>query len=153
MPMPYSAGRNAYRGAFTYSSTSDYNDLFAVNPLRRSFCIVASCWALLLVPAYLLEGELRSLILIGAGWLAATGIIMCTPILIWCLVEEIVKVIRRRITPPIDVLTLSPRAARDPPCHQHLEIPALARPRLPRQRNAVTAGHRPRKPGCRGGFH
>src|SRR5687768_13728405 len=110
MPMPYSAGRNAYRGAYTYSSASDYNDLFAVNPLRRSFCIVAVCWALLLVPAYLMHGELRALILIGGGWLAATGIIMCTPIVIWCLIEEAVRFVRRRITPPIEVLDLSPRA-------------------------------------------
>jgi hypothetical protein len=110
MRISQGAGRPPYRGAFALSSASDYNDLFAVNPLRRSFCVVAASWASILVPAYLMEGELRSLILIGTGWLAATGIIMCTPILIWCLIEELVKLIRRRITPPIEVLDLSPRA-------------------------------------------
>ena len=88
----------------------DCNDIFAVNPLRRSAWIVSVSWALILVPAFLLEGETRSLMLIGAGWIAATGIIMVTPILIWCLVEEAVKAIRRRVTPPIEALDLSPRA-------------------------------------------
>jgi hypothetical protein len=88
----------------------DCNDIFAVNPLRRSAWIVAVSWAMLLVPVFVLHGELRSLVLVGTGWIAATGIIMVTPILIWCLVEEAVKAIRRRITPPIEALNLSPRA-------------------------------------------
>lgn len=88
----------------------DLNDLFAVNPLRRSAWIVTICWALILGPWLLLEGEWRSLVLVATGWVAATGIIMVTPILVWCLVEEAVRAVRRRITPPVDVLALSPRA-------------------------------------------
>jgi len=57
-----------------------------------------------------LHGDSRALVLIGTGWLAATGIIMCTPIVIWCLIEEAWRYVHRRITPPLDVLDLSPRA-------------------------------------------
>jgi hypothetical protein len=91
-------------------SSGDANDIFAVNPLRRSAWIMSSCWAMLLVPAFLLRGELKALVLISAGWIAATGIIMVTPIFIWCLIEEAVKLVRRRIDPPIELLDLSPRA-------------------------------------------
>ncbi len=87
------------------------NDLFAVNPLRRSAWVVGVSWALILGPAWLLHGDAQALMLIGVGWLAATGIIMVTPILIWCLVEEAVKLLRRRTNPPIELLDLSPRAA------------------------------------------
>lgn len=92
------------------SQGSDCNDLFAVNPLRRSAWIVSISWAMILVPALLMEGDLQSLLLIAFGWIAATGIVMCTPILIWCLAEEAWKSIRRRIDPPIEALDLSPRA-------------------------------------------
>src|SRR4051812_41173797 len=90
-----SSARQTYRGALDmrsqHSGGGSYNDIFAVNPLRRSCYIVGTCWAMLLVPAFLLHGDLRALLLIGCGWLAATGIIMCTPILIWCLIEELVR--------------------------------------------------------------
>lgn len=90
--------------------SNDTNDLFATNPLRRSAWVVGVSWALVLGPYFLLDGEYRALALVGVGWLAATGIIMCTPILVWCVVEELVKAVRRRITPPIEELNLSERA-------------------------------------------
>lgn len=103
-------GHSSYRSGLSYTSGSDSSDLFAVNPLRRSATIVAVCLAMLVGPAYLLEGEARSLFLIGGGWLAATGIIMCSPIVIWCLIEEAWRFIHRRVTPPIEDLDISPRA-------------------------------------------
>jgi hypothetical protein len=102
-------GHGAQRGGLSYGS-SESSDLFAVNPLRRSLTVVGVCTAMLLGPAFLLQGDTRALFLIGGGWLAATGIIMCTPIVIWCLVEEAWRFVRRRITPPIEELDLSPRA-------------------------------------------
>ena len=87
------------------------NDLFAENPLRRSAWIVGVSWAMLLGPAWLLDGDARALVLIAFGWLAVTGIVMVTPILIWCLAEEAWKVVRRRVDPPVTLLDLSPRAA------------------------------------------
>lgn len=92
------------------SHGSDCNDLFAVNALQRSAWIVFISWAMILIPAFLLEGSLQALLLIGFGWIAATGIVMCTPIFIWCLAEEAWKGVRRRIDPPIEALDLSPRA-------------------------------------------
>ncbi len=92
------------------SGGGDCNDIFAVNPLRRSAWIVSISWTTLLVPIFFLEGDLQALVLIAAGWVAATGIIMCTPILIWCIIEEVWKIVRRRISPPIESLDLSPRA-------------------------------------------
>ena len=108
------SARQTYRGALDLRSGSggsgNYNDIFAVHPLRRSCYIVGGSWAMLLVPAFLLHGDLRALLLIGCGWLAATGIIMCTPILIWCLIEELVRTIKRRVAPPLDQLDLGQRA-------------------------------------------
>ena len=93
---------------------SDCNDLFAVNPLRRSAWIVSISWAMILVPALLLEGSLQSLLLIAFGWIAATGIIMCTPL------EH------GRAGDP-----------RNPPGGEHLALPALAGTWLPRRRAAI----------------
>lgn len=93
------------------SMPSQGNDLFSVNPLRRSAAIVAGSWAMILGPIFLLDGERQSLFLAAFGWLAATGIIMVTPILVWCLIEELVRAIRRRVHPTLDLLDLSPRAA------------------------------------------
>jgi hypothetical protein len=92
------------------SHGSECNDLFAVNALRRSAWIVSISWAMILIPALLLEGSLQALLLIAFGWIAATGIVMCTPIFIWCVAEEAWKVVRRRLDPPIEALDLSPRA-------------------------------------------
>jgi len=89
----------------------DCNDIFAVNPLRRSTWIVSVCWALVLGPAFLLHGDAQMLMLISFGWLAATGIILVTPIFVWCLIEEAWKILRRRVDPTIDELDLSPRAS------------------------------------------
>ncbi|RIK38866.1 MAG: hypothetical protein DCC58_16105 [Chloroflexi bacterium] len=100
----------AYRGGMYYAGGSDCSDLFAINPLRRSATVVAVSAALLFGPIFFLHGDTRALFLIAGGWLAATGIIMCTPIVIWCLIEEAVLFVRRRITPPIEELDLSPRA-------------------------------------------
>lgn len=88
----------------------DCNNIFAVNPLRRSAWIVSISWAMLLGPVFLLSGDIQAMVLIAAGWLAAVGIVFCTPILIWCLIEEIWKLVRRRISPSIEALDLSPRA-------------------------------------------
>lgn len=88
----------------------DLNDLFSINPLKRSFWIVFVSWMMLIVPATMLSGDLRAIILISSAWLAITGIIMVTPILIWCLIEEAWNSVSRRVNPSIEQLDLSPRA-------------------------------------------
>ena len=97
--------RTRYQGA----GASD-TDLFAVNPLRRSFTISAFCWSVILVPVFLLEGELQASILIAGGWLAAAGIVFVTPIFFWSLAEACWQRVRWRISPTIEDLDLSPRA-------------------------------------------
>lgn len=91
-----------------YGGASD--DIFAVNPVRRSFFISAGSWAMLIVPATLLNGEAQALLLIGFGWLAAAGIVFVTPIFFWLLAEIGWRAIQRRRHPMIDELDLSPRA-------------------------------------------
>lgn len=85
-------------------------DIFAVNPLKRSAIITAVCWAMLLIPALLLDGGLQATLLIAGGWLAAAGIVFVTPIFIWCLAEAGWARVRWRINPTIEDLDLTPRA-------------------------------------------
>ncbi len=86
------------------------DDIFATNPLRRSFFIAFGSWLVILIPIMLLKGDAQALVLIGAGWLAAAGIIFVTPIFFWFLFEVVWSAIRRRTTPLIEELNLSPRA-------------------------------------------
>ena len=85
-------------------------DIFAVNPIRRSFAISATCWAMVLVPILALDGDLQASLLIGLGWLAAAGIVFVTPIFVWSVLEAGWAKIRWRVSPTIEDLDLSPRA-------------------------------------------
>jgi hypothetical protein len=85
-------------------------DVFAVNPIRRSFAISMVCWGMILVPILLLDGDLQASLLIGLGWLAAAGIVFVTPIFFWSLAEAGWERVRWRVSPTIEDLDLSPRA-------------------------------------------
>lgn len=89
---------------------SGSDDIFAVNPMRRSFFISAGSWLTIVFPALFFEGNLQALVLIGFGWIAAAGVIFVTPIFFWCLAEEAWDSWRRKRHPMIDELDLSPRA-------------------------------------------
>lgn len=86
------------------------DDLFSVNPLRRSFFITSASWLTIFFPILFLRGDAQALILIGAGWLAAAGIVFVTPIFIWCLLEVAWNHFRRKRHPTVDMLDLTPRA-------------------------------------------
>jgi hypothetical protein len=86
------------------------SNLFAVNPLRRSFIVAAACWLTLIVPITLLHGEWQAMILIGAGWIAVTGAIFVTPLFVWCLVERGWEIWFRHRCPTVEQLELTPRA-------------------------------------------
>ncbi len=90
--------------------SSDVGNLFAVNPIRRSIAVILSSVAMIVAPLALLRGESQTMALILTTWFGVTGIVMCTPILIWCLVEEVWTWCQRRIWPTVDQLDLSPRA-------------------------------------------
>ncbi len=47
--------------------------------------------------------------MLTVGWLAMTGIVMGTPILLWSLVEEGWRRAQRRLDPPVEELDLAPR--------------------------------------------
>lgn len=110
LPARRPTSRELYQQTRYNSMGGSDTDLFAVNPLKRSFIISAFCWSVILVPIFLLEGDLQASILIAGGWLAAAGIVFVTPIFIWSLAEAGWERVRWRISPTIDDLDLSPRA-------------------------------------------
>ncbi len=96
-----------YRGGV---GGSDVVDPFAINPIRRSFAVVTVS-ALVVFGPLLVGGTFATTVLLSVGWLAVTGLVMGTPILIWSLVEEGWRLIDRRLRPSVDLLDLSPRVA------------------------------------------
>lgn len=105
-----SQAREMYQQARYSAVGVSETDVFAVNPIRRSFMISFVCWSLILVPILALEGDLQASLLIGFGWIAAAGIVFVTPIFIWSLAEEAWARVRWRVSPTIEDLDLSPRA-------------------------------------------
>lgn len=92
------------------SGHSDLGDIFAVNPIRRSFAVILTCAALIGLPLLLLQGEVEMAVELVTGWFGFTGLLLCTPILIWSLLEEGWHLLQRRLWPTIELLDLSPRA-------------------------------------------
>lgn len=102
--------REIYQNTRYASLGGSESDIFAVNPLKRSAIITGICWLMVLVPIFFLEGSVQATALIAGGWLAAAGIVFVTPIFFWSLAEVGWERIRRRVSPTIDDLDLSPRA-------------------------------------------
>jgi hypothetical protein len=88
---------------------SDFSQLFAVNPIRRALATILVSLALITAPLALPGGNVRTVVQLITVWFGATSIIMCTPILIWCSMEEAWRWLQRRLWPTIDQLGLSPR--------------------------------------------
>lgn len=115
-----------HRSSYAYeryarASGSHLNDPFAVDPIRRSASVVALSLAILIVP-FMIDDDLGSGVMISVGWLAATGVIFCGPILVWSLIEEGVRLLRRRLHPPIDELRLPARVIHNLQRHGYLTI-------------------------------
>lgn len=89
---------------------SDLPDPFADQPVRRSAGLVAVSTLIVFAPL-LIGGPLGTTILLTAGWLGLTGLVMGLPILVWSLAEEGWNILQRRLHPPIDTLDISPRVA------------------------------------------
>ncbi|CAN5568429.1 hypothetical protein BH23CHL2_BH23CHL2_08330 [soil metagenome] len=107
---PAQNAREVYQAARRTAYSSAPDDIFAINPVRRSAAITAGSWALLILPAAFMRGDLQALLLIGFGWMAAAGIVFVTPIFFWSLAEVGWRAIVRRRRPGIDQLDISPRA-------------------------------------------
>jgi hypothetical protein len=106
---PAPNAREVYQAARRSAYGASPDDLFAVNPVRRSAIISFGSWALLVVPAVFLRGDLQALLLIGFGWMAAAGVVFVTPIFFWSIAEVIWRSYRRRKHPGIDELDISQR--------------------------------------------
>ena len=133
MPSSFSSPRRG-AGARSYpsarygvtSASSDVVDPFAVNPIRRSFAVVVTS-ALIVFGPLLIGGAVATTVLLAVGWLAATGLVMGTPILIWSLAEEGWRLLDRRLRPSVDLLDLSPRVAHILLRHGYESIEAVDR--------------------------
>lgn len=93
------------RGGVT---TQHLADPFAVNPIRRSFALVTCCAIAIFGPA-LAGDEALTVAMLSVGWLAISGIVIGTPILLWSLTEEAVRLLRRQWRPTVDLLDVPPR--------------------------------------------
>ena len=109
MSGPAPNARAVYHATQRSAYGSSPDDLFAVNPVRRSAAISFSSWALLIVPAAFLRGDLQALLLIGFGWMAAAGVVFVTPIFFWSVAEVGWRAYRRKKHPGIDQLEVSQR--------------------------------------------
>lgn len=109
-----------------YGAASDIPDPFAINPIRRSFALVAICTAVVAGPL-IIGGAVATSVMLAIGWLALTGIVLGIPILIWSLAEEGWRLARRSIQPPIEELDLSPRLLHVLQRHGYDEIAAVDR--------------------------
>lgn len=89
---------------------SDLGDLFSVNPIRRSLGVIVTSIIIMILPPMFLAGPAQAAALVLAIWFGCTGLILCIPILIWSVIEEIWRYCQRRLWPTVEQLELSPRA-------------------------------------------
>ena len=104
MPRIDGCGRG-YRGA---GGSRDLPDPFAINPIRRSFALIACCAVAVGAPL-LIGGAVATSAMLTVGWLAVTGIVLGVPIFLLSVGEEVWHLARRRMQPSIEELDLSPR--------------------------------------------
>jgi Bacterial RNA polymerase, alpha chain C terminal domain len=93
-----------WRGYQQNPGTGSLNDPFAVNPLRRSFALVALSAIAVFGPPLFGSSPMLAL-----TWLAVPGLVFGLPVLGMCLGERAIAWIRRLFNPSIDQLGLSPR--------------------------------------------
>ena len=103
-------GRGQLAGYRAIGVGSDLPDPFAEQPVRRSAGLVLVSSLIVFAPL-LIGGPVGTTILLSAGWLGLTGLVMGLPILAWSLAEEGWNMLQRRRHPPVDALDISPRVA------------------------------------------
>jgi len=82
------------------------DDLFSINPIRRSVGAIAVCVALIVLPLFVLHGDTQQAVGLLTSWIGLTGLILCIPVLIISLLEEGWQRLQRRIWPTVDQLDL-----------------------------------------------
>lgn len=97
-----------WRGCQHNPGTGSLADPFAVNPIRRSFALVAGCLFALVAP-WMIGDEAASAAMLSVTWLAITGLVFGLPVLVLSLIEAAVLFLRALLRPSIDELPLTPR--------------------------------------------
>jgi hypothetical protein len=107
--MPVSS-RSGHRptGPAVASLGTGFGDPFAVNPIRRSFAVVAVTSTILL-SGLVLGDDATMVVMVSVGWVAISALLLTFPILVWSLAEEGIRRLRRRVSPPVEELGLSAR--------------------------------------------
>lgn len=101
----------AYIGEFrsrVAAQPNQWQDPFHTNPIRRSLTGAAIGLAVIVLP-FLVSEELGATIMLAVGWLALAMVVFCLPILVWSLIEELVRRTTSRIHPPVSELDLPER--------------------------------------------
>lgn len=133
MPLHFPGSNHAMSSRFSYGRDrsvmqrgSHLDDPFAINPIRRSATIVALSVITLFGP-FMISPDLGEGMMLSVGGLALTGLIFCVPILIWSVIEEIVRVVQRRMHPPVEALDLHVRIVHNLRRHGYATIRAVDR--------------------------
>jgi hypothetical protein len=101
----------AYLGEFRSRVAAQPNHLqdpFHTNPIRRSFAGAGVGLGVIVLP-FLVSSEAGATVMLAVGWLAMAMVIFCIPILVWSLIEELVRRATRHIYPPVSELDLPER--------------------------------------------
>lgn len=83
-------------------------DPFHINPIRRSFAGAAIGLGVIVLP-FMVSSEAGAVVMLAVGWLAMAMVIFCIPILVWSLIEELVRRATHHIYPPVSELDLPDR--------------------------------------------
>ncbi len=98
----------AWTGYRSDVSVSYLADPFAINPIRRSSALVATCGMTIAAP-WAFGDAVGTTVMLSVGWLAVTGLVIGLPVLLISLLEAGWETICRRLRPPVDCLEISPR--------------------------------------------
>ncbi len=133
MPLHFPGSNHAMSSRFSYSRDrsalyrgSHLDDPFAINPIRRSATIVVLSAVTLFGP-FMISPDVGEGMMLSVGGLALTGLIFCVPILIWSVIEEIVRMMQRRMHPPVEALDLHARIVHNLQRHGYATIRAVDR--------------------------
>lgn len=83
-------------------------DPFHTNPIRRSLAGAVFGLGIIVVP-FQLSSEAGAMVMLAVGWLAMAMVVFCIPILIWSLIEAMVRWATSHLHPPVSELDLPDR--------------------------------------------
>jgi hypothetical protein len=87
---------------------NQWQDPFTTNPIRRSLVGTTIGLGVIVLP-YFISSEAGATVMLAVGWLALAMVVFCIPILVWSLVEELIRRATSHIHPPVSDLDLPER--------------------------------------------